>query len=267
MRNSLHKIRTIIRKEWEEVFKNKMVVSVIVFLPLLFTAMMLGMLYAFTSSGSAEGFVTELPQEFAALCKEGVSINDCMMTYGMTQFLVMYIFVPLIIPINIAAYSIVGEKTHKSLEPLLATPISTMELLLGKMLGAVIPAVAATWLGFLIFIGGTVIITGSFTLILTLLNVGWLVAILVLGPLLAMLSVCFCLMISSRVNDPRVAEQISSVIILPVMLLLFGQIIGFLVFSSSLAWLLSFIVLVLDAVMLVLCVQLFGREVILTRWK
>ncbi|NSW53094.1 MAG: ABC transporter permease subunit [Anaerolineae bacterium] len=264
----MNKIRTIIRKEWAEVFRNKMVVSVIIFLPLLFTAMMLAFLYfTTTSSSSADALAMELPEQFAALCGEGEELADCVTSYIMTQFLVMYIFVPLIIPINIAAYSVVGEKTHKSLEPLLATPISTMELLLGKMLAAVIPAVLATWGGFLIFVAGTVIITGGFSLIGTLLNVGWLAAILVLGPLLSVLSVCFCLMVSSRVNDPRVAEQISSVIILPVMVLLFGQIIGFLVFSSALAWLLSLVALILDAIMMFLCVQLFARESILTRWK
>ena len=264
----MSKIRTIIRKEWEEVFRNKMVVSVIVFLPLLFTAMMLGFLYVFSTSGnSVDSMGIDLPEQFAALCADGVSASDCMVSYTMTQFLVMYIFVPLIIPINIAAYSVVGEKTHKSLEPLLATPITTMELLLGKMLAAVIPAVLATWAGFLLFVMGTAIITGGFSLILTLLDVGWLAAILVLGPLLAVLSVCFCLMISSRVNDPRVAEQISSVIILPVMLLLFGQIIGFLIFSSTLVWLLSLIALILDGIMMFFCVQLFARETILTRWK
>lgn len=43
----MEKIKTIIGKEWAEVFKNKMVISVIVFMPLLFTAMMLGFLYIF----------------------------------------------------------------------------------------------------------------------------------------------------------------------------------------------------------------------------
>ena len=51
----------------------------------------------------------------------------------------MFMLIPLFIPVNIAAYSIVGEKTTHSLEPLLATPISTGELLAGKNLASVIP--------------------------------------------------------------------------------------------------------------------------------
>jgi ABC-2 type transport system permease protein len=101
----------------------------------------------------------------------------------------------------------------------------------------------------------------------TLLDVGWLVAIFLLGPLLSLFSVCVCLMISSRVSDPRVAEQWSSIVIMPVLLLMFGQIFGFLVFSSSLAFLMAFITLLLDVIVVYFCVQLFARETILTRWK
>ena len=267
----MEKIRTIIGKEWAEVFKNKMVISVIIFMPLLFTAMMLGFLFISMDTGMLDGgteaMLSELPEQLSSMCAEDNSASDCMLSYVMNQFLLMYIMVPLIIPINIAAYSVVGEKTNHSLEPLLGTPITTLELLVGKMLAAVIPAVLATWIGFLIFCIGAVIISGGFSLILTLLDIGWLSAIFVLGPLLSVFSVCVCLMISSRVRDPRVAEQISSIVILPVLLLMFGQIFGFLLFSSSLAILVSLITLILDVVVIYFCVQLFERETILTRWK
>ena len=263
----MEKIKVIIQKEWAEVFKNKMVVSVITIMPLLFTAMMLGFLYIFSSSGPASAGLDSIPEELAMICKEGTDPADCVMTTMMNQFLVLYILVPMIIPINIAAYSIVGEKTRHSLEPLLATPITVAELLMGKILAAVIPAVLATWAGFVIFGIGTVIISGGLGLLLAILDVGWLAAILLLGPLLAVLAVSFCLIISSKVNDPRVAEQISSLIVLPVLLLMFGQISGVLVFSSILALLLSLAVLLIDAVVVYFCVQLFARETILTRWK
>lgn len=263
----MEKINTIIKKEWAEVFKNKMVVSVIIIMPLLFTAMMLGFLYIFSASGPASAGLDSLPAEMTVICKEGIDPGDCVMATMMNQFLILYILVPMIIPVNIAAYSVVGEKTRHSLEPLLATPISVAELLLGKMLAAVIPAVLATWAGFIVFAIGAVIITGGFSLLLAILDVGWLAAILLLGPLLAILATGFALIISSRVNDPRVAEQISSLIILPVLLLMFGQISGVLIFSSVLALLLSLVVLIIDAVIVYFCVQLFARETILTRWK
>ena len=65
---------------------------------------------------------------------------------------------PLMVPVTIAAYSIVGEKITRSLEPLLATPVTTTELLLGKGLAAALPGVGTAWACygiFLIFAGSS----------------------------------------------------------------------------------------------------------------
>jgi len=50
-----------------------------------------------------------------------------------------------ILPTAIASYSLVGEKVEKSLEPLLATPTTEGEILLGKSLTAFIPAIVSTY--------------------------------------------------------------------------------------------------------------------------
>ena len=42
----MKKVKTIIRKEWAEVFKNRMVVFSVIFMPLLFTALPLILLFA-----------------------------------------------------------------------------------------------------------------------------------------------------------------------------------------------------------------------------
>jgi ABC-2 type transport system permease protein len=161
----------------------------------------------------------------------------------------------------------VGEKTTHSLEPLLATPITTGELLAGKNLASVIPAVIATWAGFAIFAIGTLIITGGGALAAQLLNPMWLIAIFLAGPLMAVLSVNFSVMISSRVNDPRVAEQLSAVIIIPILAVFFGQIAGVFILNSTLILFLCVVLLLIDILMVYLAVRLFQRETILTRWK
>jgi ABC-2 type transport system permease protein len=186
--------------------------------------------------------------------------------YLVSQFLLMFMMIPLIIPINIAAYSIVGEKTTRSLEPLLATPITTAELLTAKNLAATIPAVIATWGGFAIFAAGALIIAGT-RMAGALLDPMWLLAVLLVGPLMAVLSVNFSIMVSSRVNDPRVAEQVSTVVILPLLALFFGQISGLFFLNESLILIIALALLVIDLGVIYLAVRLFQRENILTRWK
>ena len=95
----------------------------------------------------------------------------------------------------------------------------------------------------------------------------WWLAILVVGPLLSVLSTNFALMVSSRVNDPRVAEQLSALIMLPLLVLFFGQIAGFIYLNTRLMLVLAVAMVAVDALMVLLATQVFQREAILTRWK
>jgi ABC-2 type transport system permease protein len=262
----MKKIKTIIRKEWAEVFKKRMVLFTVIFMPLFLSVLPLIILYSMGGS-SVNSVNTEIPAQFQQFCKVSMTAGQCMQYYIVSEFLIMFMLIPLFIPVNIAAYSIVGEKTTHSLEPLLATPITTGELLAGKNLASVIPAIIATWVGFGIFAVGSLIITGGGALAAALLDPMWLIAIFVTGPLMAVLSVNFSIMVSSRVNDPRVAEQLSAVVILPLLALFFGQISGLFILNSTLILIVCLALVFLDIFMIYLAVRLFQRETILTRWK
>jgi ABC-2 type transport system permease protein len=262
----MNRIKTIIDKEWAEVFKNRLVIFTIILLPLIFTILPLVILYITRSTGGAGGSSTDLPASFAASCVN-VSVQECIQIYTINEFLLFYMMIPVIIPITIAAYSIVGEKATRSLEPLLATPISTPELLTGKSLAAAIPAILATWVSFLIFVVLAPVVGATPAVISYILNPVWLLAVIVAGPLMAVLSVNFALFVSSRVNDPRVAEQISAVLIMPILMILFGQIAGIIVLSVQIMLLFILALVVIDIGMIYLGARLFQRETILTQWK
>ena len=59
-------------------------------------------------------------------------------------FAVMLVLIPVTASMSLAAYSVVGEKQARSLEPLLVTPITTLELLGAKVLGAFVPSIVLT---------------------------------------------------------------------------------------------------------------------------
>jgi ABC-2 type transport system permease protein len=262
----MKKIKTIIKKEWAEVYKKRMVLFSVIFLPLFLS--ILPLIILSTMGGSATNSANaDLPAQFKQACKTNMTSGECMQYYLLSSFMIMFMMIPLFVPVNIAAYSIVGEKTTRSLEPLLATPISTSELLAGKNLASVIPAVIATWIGFAIFALGTLIITGGGTLMSAFLDPMWLIAVFIAGPLLAVLSVNFSIMVSSRVNDPRVAEQLSAVVILPLLAVFFGQVAGLFFLNSTLILIMCLVLLLVDVLMVYLAIRLFQRETILTRWK
>ncbi len=262
----MDRIKTIIDKEWAEVFKNRMVLFLVIFLPLFFTILPLVILY-FTSHSAPSGGGTDMPSAFQAMCGMNMSEFDCLQIFVANEFLLFYMIMPIIIPITIAAYSIVGEKTTRSLEPLLATPISTEELLAGKALAAAVPAIGATWLSYILFILLLPVVGVSAAVRNYITGPIWLLAVFLAGPLMAILAVNFAVLVSSRVSDPRVAEQISAVLIVPILALLFSQIAGIIVLNTGIMLLFCLVVAVIDVGMIFLGARLFRRETILTKWK
>ena len=263
----MDKVQTIVGKEWAEVFKNRMVLLSVLILPLALAVIPLVMLVVFDRLGGSMGDLSdpEVMAIFADQC-QGLSPNDCTVLYTLNLFVLMFMILPVAIPVTIAAYSIVGEKANRSLEPLLATPITTAELLSGKIIAAIVPAILATWLAFIIFLIGAYFLTspevfGKF------LDPLWLIAIFLVAPLLTMLSACIALIISSRASDPRVAEQLSALVLLPIILLVVGQAVGLILVDRTMMLVILGVVVVLDAALLYLAVRLFQRETILTRWR
>ena len=129
------------------------------------------------------------------------------------------------------------------------------------------PAIAATWAGFIIFAIGAAIIVENTLVLKALLDPMWLIAVVIVGPLMALMAVNASIMISSRVTDPRVAEQLSMVVIVPVLALFFGQISGLFFINSNIILIIAVILILVDILLVYLAVKVFQRENILTRWK
>lgn len=238
------RVRTLVVKEWEEVFRIKLVIFSALFMPLLLA-----------------GFATYLVWQAQALPAEAAGARAALMNTALMYFLIL----PVIIPVTIAVYSIVGEKEQGTLEPLLATPITDWELFLGKALAAVLPALGLTWAVFGLFLAAAVVITGGLppgALALT-----WLVSIFLLAPLLALFGVLVTMLVSSRTSDPRAAYQFSGLALLPALIPLIVYSARQTAVNLLLVGLEGALVAGLDAAVFYLAVRLFRREEILTRWR
>ena len=262
----MHKIWVIMRKEWSEVFRNRLVLFTVAFLPLILTALPLAILIGLRGADSGEVLaMSDMPEAFGELCG-GLSAGDCGSYFLVSEFLLMFMLLPLAIPVTIASYSIVGEKVTRTLEPLLATPISTAQLLGGKSAAAVIPGVVMTWAAFAVFSVG-VRLLASPAIAARLSDPMWLLAVFVVGPLLALAAVSIAVMVSSRTSDPRVAEQVSMLVMLPLFLVLVGQVSGLILLNTQLVLFIALGLVVVDVGLMAFAVSLFQRETILTRWR
>jgi ABC-2 type transport system permease protein len=154
----------------------------------------------------------------------------------------------------------------RTLEPLLATPITTVELVVGKVLGSLIPTLAialASQVVYLLLIA----MSAEAGVIHAIVNARTLVLTVLVGPAAALVSLQSAIVISSRVNDARTAQQFGVLIIVPLAAVLVAQFTGSLWLSASA---LAFVALGLFGVWMLLTmfsVAMFEREAILTRWK
>jgi len=261
-------VKTIFTKEIKEIIGNKLllytIIGPVLILPILpiaiaYTTVAFSDTDPITASDVAM-FIKQVPQW------ANLPVTDVFQIVMMQQMMVLFLIIPLIIPMTIAAFSIIGEKKARTLEPLLATPTSTTTILLGKAIAAVAPGLVATWFAYgLSIIGLKFMVTP--VVFDALFSPTWGVAMLIFVPLLAIFAVMVGIIISSRVNDTRVAQQLGGVVVIPIVALSVGQLSGFLLFNMNLMIISSGVALVLDVLVLWVGTVLFERERILTRWK
>ena len=181
--------------------------------------------------------------------------------------MLMFMVLPAVLPTIIASYTLVGEKVNKSLEPLLATPTTDLELLGGKSLSIFLPTMLAAWISFIPFVILVDVITQPVLGYFILPNTMWIIAIFVMSPLIAILSILANVIVSSRVSDVRSAQQIGSLVVLPVILFFILILTQSSATSVMLMGLFSVLLVGVDLLILYLALKVFRREEILIRWK
>jgi ABC-2 type transport system permease protein len=256
------RIWEIAKKDMASVRRHKYVLYGLIGMPLIFA-----LLLPLTSIYPVIGAETPAGSQLPSFAPTDLPYKQAMTIGLINMNVLMFMFLPAIIPSVIASYTFVGEKVNKQLEPLLAAPVSDTELLLGKGLGAFVPAMLVT---FVSFIGFTILID-----LLTfqlfgrppLPNSISLIVLLVCCPLMALLSVSFCVFISARVTDVRAAMQLSSIVILPVMTFYFLFLSGVITLEWQTMTAFALVLALASAGLFYLSRATFKREEILTKWK
>jgi ABC-type Na+ efflux pump permease subunit len=269
-----HKIRIVFKKDWLEIKRNWQVLLPIVVVPLMFSVLLPVIIVLIPSlspaqSTSLEGFealIANLPAnvqaEIAGMTSQQVLV------YIMT----LYFFAPLFLIIPLMASSVIssdsfpGEKERKTIEALLATPISDSELFIGKVLVSFIPAMLVTIASFAVY--STVVDIAAFSLFnsaLLLPNVEWLILIFGLAPTLALTSIGLTVIISSKVKGFREAQQISVILLLPILALVFAQASGAILFGPLIVTALIGVFALLCILIFYTGVKMFKREEILSK--
>jgi ABC-2 type transport system ATP-binding protein len=173
--------------------------------------------------------------------------------------------IPVALTPAVAADSFVGERERFSLEPLLAAPVATAQVLLGKLVAAVLPAVCGTALGVMVLWAMTAVSGSSLYPKVLVADPDWLFSLLVITPLVALFTAGVAALISTRVSGYRVAYQLNGLIALPIVLVLIpAAAFGFLLDANALGYVAALFAAV-DVVVVLWANTLFDRERLLSK--
>ncbi|MFC1412885.1 ABC transporter permease subunit [Streptacidiphilus sp. N1-12] len=234
------RVGAVVRKELTEFRRNRFILSTMALFPVVF-------LISPTITILASRAAADSPQLDRQV---GVSL----------MFLML---IPVFVPTTIAASSVVGEREQGTLEPVLTTPIRREELLIGKALAILAPAVGLSYLVFGVFLG--IVGLGADPVIATAVwHAPQLVAEVFYIPLLAAWAIWVGLAVSTKAGDTRVAQQLSTLASLPPIALI--ALMSFQVVRPTLAVALLFagLLLVVDCAAYLVVARLFDRERLVT---
>lgn len=264
----------VFMKDWREIRRNWQIILPVITIPIVFSVFLplvtlLIPYLAGTSMSATQGFeslINNLPSQVQLEMAEMTEQQRTIYMIALYFFAPFFLIIPLMASSVLASDSFAGEKERKTIEALLATPISDSELFLGKTMVSFVPAMAVTTLAFVLY---SVIVNAiSFSVFggrMLLPNLVWMLLIFGVAPTIALAGIGLTVIISARVKGAREAQQISALLLIPIFILLFGQASGAVVLGPLVVMALIGLFVVIDALVIYLGVRLFHREEILSR--
>jgi ABC-type Na+ efflux pump permease subunit len=253
-------IRVILRKELLEIRRSPVLLLSMLSLPATVVAVPVALL-AWLVHAAPEQALIFVQEVYGVRSAEGATAGVAAVLAR--NWLPMFLVLPIFLAVLLAAQSIGGERERRTLEPLLATPVSTLGIVVGKSLAALVPTVGITWVAAGLFCLGVDAVAGR----ALLPDSAWLFGTLVLSPLLALFGNAAAVVVSSRVLDPRAAQNLAATTVLPLLALLVVQLAGRIALGPRFYFALAGGVVAADVALVLLAVRLFDRERLLTSWR
>lgn len=260
-----------LRKELREVRKNKFVLPVYlvlppiaVILPVLFAAFS-PQIVAIDQNDPAILAILRIVKSTPEFAHMGT--DEAITRFFLRSLVSFYLLMPVGLSSISAAFSVVAEKQQRTLEPILATPITDLEFLTGKLLASLMPSIILTWASAILAVVVVDLITWGRYETPLLPERFWFVGVLVLAPLMGMASCLAAMRLSAKMTDPQSANQFTGLVIVPAFMIgigIFGKILTISMFAVAIA---CVVVVLLVLFLLRLNLKNFQREEILTRWK
>ena len=267
---NLRAIAAIVRKDLKVVSQNKGVTLPILIAPLITFVLLPWLVILVPSLVNIAGVSASDLNEIQALIQRmpagfqkelaGYESSQIFIVFFLVYMLApFFMIIPLMVSSVIAADSFAGEKERKTMEALLYTPTTDRELFVGKLLSGWLAAITVALIGFVVYVVSANAAGWTQMHRIFFPNLMWLVMITWVVPALPGLGLGVMVIVSARAQGFQDANQIGGLVVLPVLLLVFGQVAGVMYFSVTLVFLLGVVIWLLDGLLIWLGSRSFQR--------
>lgn len=267
-------ILAIVRKDLKVAMQNKGVVLPLIILPLiLFVAFPWIMAYAPSWASAAGTSLSNMDELLARMPSgllnelSGYTPDQQMIVFALVYMLApMFLIMPLMVSSVLAADSFAGEKERKTLEALLYTPTTDRELFTAKLLGAWSAAIAVALMSFVIY--AVMVNAAAWHSIghIFFPNWMWIALVFWVTPAVAGLGLVVMVFVSVRAQGFQDAYQTGGMVVMPVLLLMVGQISGVMYFSLGVVMIVGLVIWLTDVVLLWFASKGFRRGELMTKF-
>ena len=268
-------IWAIARKDLMEVRQNKAAWGPAIAVPLIFAIIMPLVLILMPrfipvddlerELGDIDTLLNNLPPAVATIFN-GLNLEQMFVLY-MTAFMLapLFLIMPLMFSSVVGSDSFVGERERKTMEALLYSPATDMELFLGKVLAAVVPAIGLSWLTYLVYI--IVVNAASFNMFerIWFPLPTWWPLMFWLTPAFALLGISATVLISSRVKTFMEAYQLSASLVVLVLAIVIGQVTGVLYLGVGTVMLVGSLIWIIDVILIRISIRSFKRSMLIAK--
>lgn len=236
------------KKELYLVRRRKILLISVLLIPLLFAFVLILLFVLIFTTGNASHAVDAIP------------VIDPLMF--------IFVLAAAIVPLITSTYSLVGEKLENTLEPLLATPTTDREILTGKYMASLLPAILSVILAGVVFaVVSDILMDGPLGYTL---YPNWLFVtdVFLVAPLASLFMTGLSVLFSARARSVQGAQAYGRLLLflfaIPIWLsfanvISLNNVTDVLAIAGGLA--------VVDILVYYLSIATFNREEILTSWK
>ncbi len=221
MRMRWDRILAVARKDWMEALRGTWMIAPSAFL-IVYFGLILPAILIYAAKVTGEVFIpVNIP---LPLKIEGELAKSLYFAFQAVVPLI-FLVIPLAISTILAADGFAGERERGTLELLLAAPLDERELLLGKVLAALVPGIVSSWLTFILMVPTVNILTYDiFTGPWFPPGPEWFIIVFLISPLYSFLAVAITCALSSKVKSVKEAQQGAGILIIPLLVVVLAQV-------------------------------------------